>query len=87
MKIDISLISKIHNDSVKYSFVEELVKFCHNEKICLIAEGIETKEELVQLIRLGIDYGQGYLLGKPTKKLQKLSNELRTLIIAEHKYE
>lgn len=85
VKIDISLISNIHNDSVKYSFVEGLVKFCHSEKICLIAEGIETKEELVQLIRLGVDYGQGYLLGKPSKNLQELSDELYTLITTEHK--
>lgn len=85
VKIDISLISNIHNDPVKYSFVEGLVKFCHSEKISLIAEGIETKEELVQLIRLGVDYGQGYLLGKPGKKLQELSDELYTLITTEHK--
>jgi EAL domain-containing protein (putative c-di-GMP-specific phosphodiesterase class I) len=31
----------------------------------IIAEGIERQEELETLLDLGIDYGQGYLLGKP----------------------
>jgi EAL domain-containing protein (putative c-di-GMP-specific phosphodiesterase class I) len=31
----------------------------------LIAEGIETEAELATLRSLGIDYGQGYLLGRP----------------------
>ena len=84
VKLDISLVKNINNDSVKSSLVEGLVKFCHSENICLIAEGIETKEELLQLIRLGVDYGQGYYLGKPDRKLQKLPNSIGKLIISEN---
>lgn len=65
--------------------VEGLVKFCHSENICLIAEGIETMGELTQLIHLGVDYGQGYFLIKPNEDLQELSDSLRTLIINENK--
>ena len=37
-----------------------------NETGCeLIAEGIETDEELAALRELGIQLGQGYLLGRP----------------------
>lgn len=84
VKIDISLISNIDTDSVKSSLVEGFVKFCHNEKIYLIAEGIETEEELRKLIRLGVDYGQGYFLGKPNKELQQLPSSILELIKNEN---
>lgn len=84
VKLDISLISNIDKDSVKSSLVGGLVKFCHNEDICLIAEGIETEEELKQLIHLGVDYGQGYFLGKPNKKPQQLDAEICKIIKREN---
>lgn len=85
VKLDISLIKDINNDSVKCSLVEGMVKFCHSENIYLIAEGIESKEELLQLIRLGVDYGQGYFLGKPDKKLQGIPESTKELITTENK--
>lgn len=85
MKLDISLIQNIHENSVKRSLVEGLVKFCHGENICLIAEGIETEEEMIQLIRLGVDYGQGYFLAKPTEKLHGILDSIRKIIITENK--
>lgn len=85
VKLDISLISNINQDAVKCSLVEGLVKFCHSENICIIAEGIETKDEMLQLIRLGIDYGQGYFLGRPDKKLQDIPDHIRDLILSENK--
>lgn len=80
VKIDISLISGIEQDTVKSSLVEGFVKFCRNENIYLIAEGIETEEELKKLIELGVDYGQGYFLGKPDKKLGTIPSEIKKTI-------
>lgn len=85
VKLDISLIRNVNHDSVKRSTIEGMVKFCHSENICLIAEGIETEEELLELIRLGVDYGQGYFLGKPDKKLKNLSDSLCTKIVNTYK--
>lgn len=80
VKIDISLIANIDKDSVKSSLVEGFVKFCHSENISLIAEGIETIDELIKLVHLGVDYGQGYFLGKPDKKLQQPSPSIVQII-------
>lgn len=80
VKIDMSLITDIDKDSVKNSYVEGLVKFCHSENISLIAEGIETKGELTALIRLGVDYGQGYFLGKPAEELKKIPQSIQDII-------
>lgn len=85
VKIDISLVRNINQDSVKNSLVEGFVKFCHTQNILLIAEGIETEAELRKLIQLGVDYGQGYYLGKPEKKLQKLSMSIEAIIEKENK--
>lgn len=75
-ELDISFISNINNDVVKCSMVEGIVEFCHSKNICIIAEGIETEDEMIQLIRLGIDYGQGYFLGRPDKKLQDIPDNV-----------
>lgn len=83
VKLDISLIQNINSDSVKCALVEGLVKFCHSENISLIAEGIETEEELRQLVRLGVDYGQGYFLGRPDRQPQNILEPIEHLIITE----
>ncbi len=80
IKIDMALVRDIDKDEIKQSLVEGFVLFCKNANMRLIAEGIETKEELIQLIRLGVDYGQGYYIQKPKKEMQKISKELIALI-------
>ena len=37
----------------------------HNLGMKVVAEGIETKEQLEQIKRLNGEYGQGYLFAKP----------------------
>lgn len=39
-------------------------------RIRVVAEGIETREQLERVIRLGCDRGQGFLLGHPMPRLQ-----------------
>jgi EAL domain-containing protein (putative c-di-GMP-specific phosphodiesterase class I) len=38
----------------------------------IIAEGIESERELATLLELGIDYGQGFLLGRPAAGFEPL---------------
>jgi EAL domain-containing protein (putative c-di-GMP-specific phosphodiesterase class I) len=45
--------------------IETFVAFSEKIGCKIIAEGIETKEELSVLMDLGVHYGQGYLLAKP----------------------
>jgi EAL domain-containing protein (putative c-di-GMP-specific phosphodiesterase class I) len=42
-----------------------LKTFADSIDSAIIAEGIERQGELDTLIELGVDYGQGYLLGRP----------------------
>lgn len=75
LKIDMNLIRNIDNDVVKQSAVGAIVQFCRQMNIGVIAEGIETPNELKILIKLGVKYGQGYLWGMPSENFAQISRE------------
>lgn len=83
IKIDMSLIRDIHLDEVKSSIVEGFVYFCKSMGIKLIAEGIEKVEELEKIIQLGVDFGQGYYLGKPDAEIKDIDDKIKKRILKE----
>lgn len=85
VKIDMELIRDIHLDSYKQSIIRALVSLCSDIKMYLIAEGIETVEELLMLIKLGVDFGQGYYLSKPNEEMLETSIIKKQLISNTYK--
>lgn len=71
IKLDINLIRDIDQDNLKYALVKSMVEFSRISNIKLIAEGIETKRECEVLIKLGVQYGQGYYFQRPNAKVQE----------------
>ena len=65
VKLDIGLVRDIDTDDVRQALVAGIVYFAKKSGCRLIAEGIETESERDQLRSLGVDLGQGYLLGRP----------------------
>jgi EAL domain-containing protein (putative c-di-GMP-specific phosphodiesterase class I) len=65
VKLDIEWVHAIDRDPVKRSLVSGLAYFARETACELIAEGIETEGELEAIRELGIQLGQGYLLGRP----------------------
>jgi len=65
IKLDMELIRGAHNQRVKMELVRAIASFCAEAGVPLIAEGIETAEELNAMIDMGIHLVQGYLLGRP----------------------
>jgi EAL domain-containing protein (putative c-di-GMP-specific phosphodiesterase class I) len=65
LKISNYLVTGLHEDSIKRDVVEMLVRLAVRIDAQTVAEGIETEEELQAVRRLGVTYGQGYLLGRP----------------------
>lgn len=65
IKLDISLIRGLDVSTVKQKLIKTLREFCVDAGITLIAEGIETEEQLAMLRELEIPYGQGYLFAHP----------------------
>lgn len=76
IKLDMNLIRDIDKDGLKYALIKTFYDFCLVTDIKLIAEGIETENELNALIEIGIDYGQGYLIQRPAEKLIEINNRL-----------
>jgi EAL domain-containing protein (putative c-di-GMP-specific phosphodiesterase class I)/GGDEF domain-containing protein len=66
LKIDLSLVRGVDSDDIRATLVESLVTLAERVGARLIAEGIETAEELEALRRLGVKYGQGFLLALPS---------------------
>jgi EAL domain-containing protein (putative c-di-GMP-specific phosphodiesterase class I) len=65
IKIDKEIVRRIGSDDAKQALVEAFVSFGRRIHARLLAEGIETRRDLDTLKRLGVELGQGYLLGKP----------------------
>jgi EAL domain-containing protein (putative c-di-GMP-specific phosphodiesterase class I) len=70
IKIDREIVSRIARDDAKQALVEAFVSFGRRIGARLLAEGIEKRADLAMLTGLGVDLGQGFLLGKPAPELR-----------------
>jgi EAL domain-containing protein (putative c-di-GMP-specific phosphodiesterase class I) len=65
IKLDQSLIRHIDHDPGCHALAVALIAFAHETGSSVVAEGVETEEEMSTLRQLGVDTAQGYLLGRP----------------------
>ena len=65
LKIDRAFMSNLEADVEYAAVVHAIVTLAHNLNMKVTAEGIETSEQLAQILALDCDYGQGYLFSKP----------------------
>jgi EAL domain-containing protein (putative c-di-GMP-specific phosphodiesterase class I) len=77
IKLDRDLVSGIDVDPVRRALAAALVSFAAETGAQIVAEGVETEDELVVLRQLGVRYAQGYYLGRPAG--------LETLAVAQRK--
>ncbi len=66
IKLDRSLVEGIETHRSQRAVAAGLISAAAQIGAVIVAEGIETEVELDALIALGVDVGQGYLLGRPT---------------------
>lgn len=82
VKIDRFLITDIHKDQNKQMFVSSAIEFARMNNIRVVAEGVETVEELQTVIGLGVDLIQGYYTAKPAPEpIGAIPDEIRNEII------
>jgi diguanylate cyclase (GGDEF)-like protein/PAS domain S-box-containing protein len=67
LKIDRSFINELSAGSDGLDIVKAIVEMAHSLRLEVIAEGVETDEQLCQLRGLGCIYVQGFLFSKPVK--------------------
>jgi diguanylate cyclase (GGDEF)-like protein len=65
VKVDRSFIAEIDTDPRTQSIVEAIVAMSHALGLAIVAEGIETAEQLAVVHKLGFDIGQGFFFARP----------------------
>lgn len=65
IKIDLSIIRDIDTDPDKQQIVANIVAYAHPRKMLIIAEGLETPEEIRKVLELDVDLLQGFYLARP----------------------
>lgn len=68
-KVDMTIVRNIDSDTRKQRLVELLAQIARATQAQLVVEGIETEAEAAVVKRLGADYMQGYLFGRPVTDL------------------
>ena len=74
IKLDRFFISNIDQDSKKKLFCSSIVEMAHIMGMQVIAEGVETVKEFYTCKDIGADFIQGYLVQKPTKSIEDITN-------------
>ncbi|MGB6006779.1 GGDEF/EAL domain-containing response regulator [Castellaniella sp.] len=72
LKIDMSFIRDLETNPSNVSIVTAIIALGHSLGLDIVAEGVETPQQLDHLRRLGCDLIQGYLVGRPVPSPQAL---------------
>ncbi len=79
LKIDRSFVCRMNARGENSEIAQTIIQLAHNLGIRVVAEGIETAEQLEQLKKMGCEYGQGYFLSKPVD-----GRQVQALLTAYH---
>ena len=69
IKIANSIVHSLHLETIKRVIITALASLGRQIESSIVAEGIEHPDELRSLLDLGVNYGQGFLLGKPSQRI------------------
>jgi EAL domain-containing protein (putative c-di-GMP-specific phosphodiesterase class I) len=65
LKVDMMLVRNLHADPIKRELIATIRRFAESTGITLVAEGVETTEELDSLAGAGVRCAQGFLFARP----------------------
>ncbi len=65
LKIDRSFVNNMMNDKTNLEIVRSIRNLASNLEMSVIAEGVETQAQFLEIKKLGCEYMQGYLFSKP----------------------
>lgn len=70
VKLDRELVANLTRESRLHTLVTSIVDLCRRQGARVVAEGIETRDELLAVIETGAHFGQGYFLARPSPELK-----------------
>ena len=79
LKIDRSFVTDMLNNSESQEIVKTILSLGRNLRMKVVAEGVETFEQMTLLKSLGCEFAQGYLFSKPLES----AAVARTLVVSE----
>jgi diguanylate cyclase (GGDEF)-like protein len=82
LKVDRTFVSGIGEDGRQERLLDGIVALAHRMNLRLVAEGIETAEQLALLRAFGCELGQGYLFSRPLP-----FTELAALVTSRHGFD
>ena len=68
LKLDKEFMRDFDTDSEEKIVIPSVIDMAKKLKLEVVCEGVETKEELLECLNLGIDLLQGYYLGRPQRE-------------------
>jgi EAL domain-containing protein (putative c-di-GMP-specific phosphodiesterase class I) len=66
VKLERDWVHQLHLDGARQMLIRALVAMAEESNCLLVAEGVETTADLETLRQLGVGFGQGFLLGRPS---------------------
>ncbi len=83
IKLDMNLIRNIDTDNRRKQIVKSIIDFSNANKYKILAEGVETENEVRELRYLGIHYMQGYYFGRPEFDIKGVSEKALKFLYME----
>ena len=80
VKVDVVFIRGIDTNPDRQQLVSSLVTYAHGRDMQVVAEGIETAEELQKVLELGVDLLQGYFLARPAAIPSQIAPQAEEII-------
>ena len=75
IKMDKAFIDDMFEDERSRAFMVAIVRTCHDLSLKVVAEGVETREQVQFLGEVGCDYIQGYYFSKP-ERMERIASLL-----------
>lgn len=80
VKVDRDLVDGIHLDGAKRALMRSFAALAEETHALIVAEGVETMDELLVLQEIGVDAVQGYLLARPRHSFATLDDLPREVL-------
>ncbi len=77
IKIDRDIVAKIESDSYNQEVFKSIINTAKQIGAMTVAEGVESADEVITCMLMGVDYFQGFYLSKPEQVNYIFSNEAR----------
>ena len=85
IKVDLSIIRDIDTDPDKQQIVENIVAYAHKRDMKIVAEGLETPDEIKKVLELEVDLLQGFYLARPEPVPGNINEDALKIIAAFYK--